>query len=406
MTTQSSNNRLANREPKILVLGTADWDQAIATNQHYIVRELLADNPLTYSESLGLRRPELSRRDISRMGRRLFGQGGRHPSVAAVAKRNRPDGLRVVSPVIIPFHTGPARILNKQKIRTLFQDWIKASGPKILWTYTPLTYGLEEFADATIYHCVDLLGEFPGVSASMIRQEEERLARAETTAIGSSKVVEKHLAGAGFRNVLHWPNVADVEAVVRERPSQIERTADRVVFAGNLSKAKVDFELLNKVVDAGLELHLAGPIAEGGGDATSEVRKLVERGVVYHGLLSIPELSKLYWSSSIGLIPYLLTPYTLGVNPLKTFEYLAAGLGVVSTAVPAVRPIDGHVEVIADTADLSRAITNVRGAENDRVASARLVTAMDHSWSNRGHEARALVTKTVNDVAVRSVSSG
>lgn len=395
-----NKNCPVNHVPNILVLGTADWDQAIATNQHYVVRELLADNPLTYSESLGLRKPEFSRRDISRMVRRiLHHESGRS---ALATKRLRPTGLSIVSPVIIPFHTGLARAINKRRIQRLFDSWIKAPGPKILWTYTPVTYGLDQFADATIYHCVDLLGEFPGVSASMIQREEERLADTGATAIGSSQVVEKHLKSCRFQNVLLWPNVADVEAVVQERPQKLERNANRVVFAGNLSKAKVDFELLRTIVDCGLDLHLAGPIAEGGGDATSEVRDLVDRGAVYHGLLSIPDLSKLYWSSSIGLIPYLLTPYTVGVNPLKTFEYLAAGLGVVSTPVPAVKPMPGHVEVITDRDSVFRAMSNLQGADNYKVAGERLATAMEHSWTNRGYEARALVARTLEDLAVRS----
>ena len=52
----------------VLVLGTAEWDQAIATNQHYAVRELSEHHDVTYVESMGLRRIEFTWRDARRIG--------------------------------------------------------------------------------------------------------------------------------------------------------------------------------------------------------------------------------------------------------------------------------------------------------------------------------------------------
>ncbi|WP_162242340.1 glycosyltransferase [Arthrobacter sp. Leaf337] len=295
-------------------------------------------------------------------------------------------------------HTSISRPFNKRKIHRLFRHWITAEGPKILWTYTPVTYGLEEYADSTVYHCVDLLGEFPGVSASMIRNQEARLAPHTATAIGSSQVVEQHLIDTGFKNVLHWPNVADVETILNERPTESARDPKRVVFAGNLSRAKVDFKLLRDIVEAGFELHLAGPIAEGGGDATPEVEDLRERGAVYHGLLSLEELSRLYWTCSVGLIPYKLTSYTRGVNPLKTFEYLAAGLGVVSTAVPAVQAVPGHVVVVEDAIDSAAAIEAILSVTNSDAVDSRMEISKMNSWLGRGESARQLVADTFADI--------
>lgn len=380
--------------PKILVLGTADWDQAIATNQHYVVRELLQDYPLTYSESFGLRRPEFTTRDLTRMARRLLGRFRKTRSTSRITNRPRPAGLDVVSPVIIPFHSGIARHFNTLRIRNLFREWINYEGPRILWTYTPLTYGLEKYAAATIYHCVDLLGEFPGVSPEMVANQEARLASSTRVALASSEVVERHLEDRGFADVRSWPNVADVETISQYRGA-VRRNSQSVVFAGNLSKAKIDFDILERIAQEGFELHLAGPIAEGGGDATSEVQRLVELGAKYHGLLSLDDVSKLYWNCSVGLIPYTITPYTLGVNPLKTYEYLAAGMGVVSTAVPAVKPVPGHVSIISTLDDCVFQVRRLASSGSPESLETRFALANENSWSKRGEEARSLLAQII-----------
>ena len=42
----------------------------------------------------------------------------------------------------------------------------------MLWLYTPVTYGLDGHACATVYHCGDLLGTFPGIDAGLIERAE------------------------------------------------------------------------------------------------------------------------------------------------------------------------------------------------------------------------------------------
>lgn len=372
---------------KILVLGTADWDQPIATNQHYIVRELARTYRLIYTESLGLRTPELKMRDVRRMARRI----GIGAPTARAHRRAVPAGVEVRSPKIIPRHQGLAHRINKPRVHSMVKDWISQDDEKVLWTYTPVTYGLEEIADSVVYHCVDLLGEVEGIPADLIADAERHLGQRATVALGTSPVVVEHLKAQGFSSVRYWPNVADVGAIDAAQPDPTVRWSGRAVFAGNLSATKVDFELLAKVIAAGLDLHLAGPIAEGGGRATAEVEDLVARGATYHGLLNPEKLARLYWSAEVGLIPYLLNDYTRGVSPLKTFEYLAAGLGVVSTPVPAVEAVQGHVEVARTHDGFVDAARAFAARSLEHVVEDRRKLAQANSWTGRGETARSLI---------------
>lgn len=382
---------------KVLLLGTAEWDQPIATNQHYIARELARTSDVTYVESIGLRRPELRVRDLRRIvgrARRVLQRSlGRSRLETTGYARERPANLGVLSPFVLPYHSGPFRLLNRVLLRRQLRDWLTQDGPRVLWSYTPVTYQLESTATAAVYHCVDLLGTVPGIPRNLIDREEARLATQDVVAVASSPVVRKHLTAQGFERVQEWPNVADVEVIRKAKPQLIAREPRSIVFAGNLSTTKVDFGLLMDLQFRGWHLHLAGPISEGGGNALSAVKKLISNGATYHGMLSMSELADLYWRCTSGLIPYVLNEYTEGVNPLKTYEYLAAGLPVVSTPVPAVRERPNDVSVAHGAQEFHRALS--QGTITDEDVRRRAAIASEHSWTGRGEAARRLIEELV-----------
>lgn len=369
-------------DSNVLILGTADWNQPIATNQHYIAAALAEDYFVAFVESIGLRRPSLRARDLRRIARRLG------PKRASTEGRPIPAGMVVISPRVIPLHVRPLRAINKRLLRTAVEAWLRRSSPRILWCYSPLSYGLERYADVVVYHCVDLLGEVPGIDAEMIATAESALARAGTLAIGSSPGVVEHLQEVGFAEPLFWPNVADTSVFASARRGDGARSG--VVFAGNLTETKVDFELLERVVARGEELHLAGPISQGGGNARARVDALVRAGARYHGLLSLEDLADLYASCRVGLIPYVSNRYTAGVSPLKTFEYLAAGLSVVSIGVPSVVPEFGCVLVAESRGEFVNLVC-LQEAPSQKTVELRAGLARENSWARRGIEARELI---------------
>ncbi|MFT4122952.1 MAG: glycosyltransferase [Microbacteriaceae bacterium] len=378
------------RRVSVLVLGTADWQQPIATNQHYVTRELAADSDfaLTFVESLALRRPQFTSRDVHRM----LGRIRRAFSRAQETRSTRPipDGMTIISPLVIPLHSGLAARINRRLLARRVTQWAQATGLKLLWTYTPVTYGLEEVADATMYHCVDLLGKFAGVDERVIARGERNLARHGAAAAATSEVVRTHLEEVGFVDVALWENVADIDVITVARPELTPRIPRRVIFAGNLSPKKVDFGLLEALADEGLEVLVAGPRAEGGGGDDTEYQSMIRHGVHHLGMLSLEELAGELAQASVGLIPYRINDYTRGVSPLKTYEYLAAGLPVVSTALPGVHASEGDVWVEHDPVDFVRVAKELAQSFDPASLERRVASAAAHSWTGRGAEARAL----------------
>ncbi len=385
----------------VLLLSTADWDAPLWTNKQHMARELARSNDVMFVESLGLRRPRLDLADARRVARRLR---RRRPDGEGV--RPLPPSVQLVRPIVLPTHTAPARPLQRRLVRRATAAWSSAGGPRVLWTYSPLTYGLEDRTPHRVYHAVDLLGAYPGIPEAAVTAGERRLAALGTTAIASSPPVRAHLREQGFAQVVDWPNVGEVEPFAA-RATGRSRHPRRVVFGGNLTPYKVDLDLVETLARSRpeLEIVLAGPLDEGGAGRWSAATRLAEHGVRLTGPLSVSALAELYGTAAVGIIPYRRTPYTRGVDPLKLFEYLAAGLSVVATDLPGVRAagdgLDPRDLALAgdDTAFVAAVAERARCPGPDDIRR-RMAIARDHSWERRGEEARRLVREIVGGRSV------
>lgn len=377
------------KQPSILVLGTADWNQPIATNQHYVVRELCRDGfaDVSFVESMALRAPRLNRRDLERIATRLSNE---KPSSSPT--RQRPEDLKVISPLTLPWHRGAAKPINRSLLARITKSWQGSASPRVLWTYTPVTYGLEKLADLTIYHCVDLLGEVPGIDPRVIATNEKRLAAHGAHAVATSRIVQAHLKDTGFDAVTLWENVADTEIFAAARKKGEARKPGRAIFAGNLTPSKIDYELLLHLRAQGLDIILAGPRAEGGDQDEDEFARLAAAGVHHVGMLSLEELATELTRAAVGLIPYAMNDYTRGVSPLKTFEYAAAGLPIVSTSIPGVHAEEDEVWVEPDHASFAATATGLAHNFSEERAQRLAKRAETHSWTRRGRTIREYLT--------------
>jgi teichuronic acid biosynthesis glycosyltransferase TuaH len=83
----------------------------------------------------------------------------------------------------------------------------------------------------------------------------------------------------------------------------------------------------------------------------------------------------------VGLIPYRLSAFNLGSNPVKTYDYLAAGIPVVTTDLPAIRPLAPLV-VVAETGDefIARALEAARLPVTDDERARRQSLAAEYSY--------------------------
>ncbi|MDS1115999.1 glycosyltransferase [Gordonia westfalica] len=272
---------------------------------------------------------------------------------------------------------------------------------EVLWTFSPVTYGLEHTHDRTVYHSVDFLHTIPGVPTDfVIACENDLLTTSDAVAVSSSEI-RRELSARTDNSIRVWENVGDVGLF---RQNMQDAREPKAVFCGNLTPTKVDFSLLMAIADRGIDLVVAGPTTIDGESADTEVRQLLAHtNVHYAGTLSQEELSILCGSVSVGLIPYELNSYTRGVFPMKVYEYIGAGLPVVATKLPS---LEGRVIAGLDVCEATNFVDKVERLINEDLSSdirAELSQQVSrNSWESRTDQVERLIEDLLAKESTRS----
>jgi glycosyltransferase involved in cell wall biosynthesis len=381
------------RGRQIVCVGFADWDTELWTNQHHLMSRLARDNDVLFVESLGLRRPQLAGRDLRRVARRL--RRGLAPA------RWVPEGLHVLAPLVLPFHAQPAaRALNARLLPALVARAarrLSISRP-ILWGYVPQAEALLDALDPAlvVYHCVDDIAAQPGVDAASFRAAEERFARRADLVLASAPALSERMRALND-NVLYAPNVADTAAFATALqdgpvdPAIAALPAPRIVFTGAVVATKLDVELLVAVARSRPQYAFALVGPTGMGDPSTDVSALrAVPNVHLLGARAHDALPAVLRGADVGIIPYASNQLTASIFPMKVYEYLAAGLPVVATALPALRDV-GAIATAADPRAFATALDAALEGDTDERRRARSAEAVAHSWDTRLAEIGAAI---------------
>lgn len=369
---------------KVVILSTADFAADVWTNKQHLAVGLASRGvEVVYVESFGLRTPRLAPSDVSRISKRIIGRLVAR-ATAQPEQSVRTGNVTIVSPIIIPFHGSRAiRAINRVLVKRLIR---KLPNDAVLWTFHPMTYGIESGHDTVVYHSIDLLHHQQRLPAEALITAEKSLVERADVLIASSRGVQEHVASLSNRRPLLWENVADTALYGSVRSAR-ENT---VIFAGNLTPSKIDIDIMRRIADARVRLVLAGPIGVDGTDVPKDFASLLAHPfVTYCGNLAPSRLAEEFARAKVGIIPYILNDYTSGVFPMKVYEYMAAGLEVVSTPLPSLRESPGlrlctSKEFVASVIEALSAFDEVSASERSRVAD-------EHSWHRRIDQALELL---------------
>ncbi len=380
--------RLQGRD--IVCVGFADWDTELWTNQHHLMSRLARENRVLFVESLGLRRPQLAGRDLTRIWRRL--QRGVSPPRAS-------DGLHVLSPLVLPLHGSRlARALNARLLPVLVRRAARRLGMRdpILWAYVPQAEVLIDALHPSliVYHCVDDIAAQERIDTASFRAAETRFAARADLVLASAPALAGRLRTISA-NVIDAPNVADTDLFARALepsppaaldPAMAALPAPRIVFTGAVVSTKLDIPLLLELarLRPWWSFALVGPI--GPGDPRTDVSALArEPNIHLLGPRSYRELPDVLRAADAGLIPYARNELTESVFPMKVYEYLAAGLPVLATPLPALVGVD-DVLTAATATGVAELLDLALAGDSPERRAARSRAAAAHSWDMRLQE--------------------
>jgi glycosyltransferase involved in cell wall biosynthesis len=240
-----------------------------------------------------------------------------------------------------------------------------------------------------VYHCADDYAHVRGFPETLPALEADLCRRADLVVTTSQTLCE---ARAKFNPHTYWiPNGADVEHFSKPaEPAADLRDVRRPIvgFVGGLSEW-VDLDLVAELARrrADWSFILVGPI----GIDTAAVAPLPNVRLL--GPRPYADLPAYLAAMDVGLIPFKRNEVTYHADPIKAYEYLAAGLPMVATDMPALRRLTPFVGLAASAdAFLARAQESI-DAGRDTGRAARQTEARRHSWSARFDQFERLVNE-------------
>jgi glycosyltransferase involved in cell wall biosynthesis len=149
---------------------------------------------------------------------------------------------------------------------------------------------------------------------------------------------------------------------------------------------RIDLELLEAVADKGLNLILVGPRKDHDQKFSARFNLLTSRANVrWHKAQPTSVIPAILDSLAVGLTPYADNAFNRASFPLKTLEYLGAGLPCVAMQSPATDWLDTDLIDTANSADEFSHLVAERMVQpaDDIARTERIAFAVSHSWPVR-----------------------
>jgi len=242
---------------------------------------------------------------------------------------------------------------------------------------------------AVIYRAADDHAAFAASPRSLRAVEEEVVRRADGVFAVSHAVYER-LRRVRSEEVYHLPNGVDLarfEAVQPRPPEYAHLHRPIAVYVG----------AIHYWFDVGLLTEVARRRADVSfvliGQAHVPLTRLTDLpNVHFLGTRPPEEVPAYLQHADVGLIPFVRSPLTDSINPLKMYEYLACGLPVVSADLAEVRAMEAPVYLVLDGASFCAALDSalsIRGVERGTYRA----YAAQHTWQARYAQVDAVVDR-------------
>ena len=306
--------------------------------------------------------------------------------------RNRPTRVTQLAPNLLELHVHLPRepvfhhrLLTVEESRSIAQaasELIDRIGPSRiaqivafpLWSAAAQLIR-EQHRAPIVYDCHDYLPGFTRMSPEIVDREPDTFRTSDLVVCSSASLVERAAKFAHNPPVL-IRNAADAELL------EIPRTAPATVTAGYIGALDswLDLASIEAAAQAHPEwrFHLIGRLER---DA---VRKLAARPNIHlFGEVPFGQLGQHLSAFTVGVIPFLLNPLIEATDPIKVYEYLAAGLPVVAADLPELRRFGHLVARYSDAPDFVRKLEHAVGNESDALVAERRAAASQETWDQR-----------------------
>ncbi|WP_312162907.1 glycosyltransferase [Massilia timonae] len=237
-----------------------------------------------------------------------------------------------------------------------------------------------------IYDCLDLISGFEATSPEMILAETELIRDADLLIASSPQLIDYLKA--------EKPDSS---------PALVRNATSEEFFTTKLPKLSVPYPTIGYLgaIENWFDTNLVKEIATLqpdwkivlAGHPLSSIRLELEAfsNIIFLGEISARETPDLLASFDVAIIPFLTDGMTPFVNPVKVYEYLAAGRGVVACRMPELDQFEGFVLQADDAKDFCEKIVSILESNTYENGIARRMRVNGETWRTRALQISNLI---------------
>ena len=358
-----------------LIVFGEDFGGLPSSTQH-LIRHLAKTHKVLWINSIGLRQPKLSTKDVMRAFNKWFGKT--NAVTQNMLDANEHSHITVVNLKTIP---APSSTLARKLAQILMLKQLKPIIAKlnmrapILWTSLPTAVDLcgHLGESAVVYYCGDDFSALAGVDHQTAAEHESDLIKKSHLIFAASKTLINKFPEDKVQLLPHGVDVSLFSTQVpraKDLPSNHRPIAG---FYGSLSQW-LDYGLIEHVATAmpDWDFVFIGP-NELDSLALPNLDNVHYLGPKPHH--SLPSYSQ-HWD--VSLLPFVDNEQIRACSPLKLMEYLAAGTPIVTTPFPALIPYQEHVTKVSNAQQMIEALNKAH-----QLTNSPLSLVEKDSWQSR-----------------------
>jgi glycosyltransferase involved in cell wall biosynthesis len=373
---------------EFICFGSGDqWGRA-PTSRYHLLNRLSKKHKFLYVESIGIRRPKVLAKDLRKIFQKLtlFLKGVR------VVNQN----LWVVTPLIIPLPEVLAlRKINNILLRLIisYYKFRMSMHNPIIWANIP---SVEQIfcsykSPLKIYYCPDRFSAFPFVQKKIVESMEKKIVEAADLVIGTSKSLVNYLETYN-KPVIYLPHGVDYEHFAKalnycQCPPQLLNIKGKIVLYFGRVDEWFDTAAVKNLAERNKTVNIVilGDIATD----VSLIKKL--SNVHFLGFIAYQRLPNFLHYADCCILPFQLNELVENVNPLKVYEYLAAGCPVVASPLPELLNHSEYVSVYHNADEFERLILieleKGKGSRRSVISN----SVRNQSWEEKAKEIERLI---------------
>lgn len=381
---------------KFIIVGSEKWISGNQTSKHHLILQFLKMGAsVLYLENISMRRiGSGGSSDIGKARKILKAifDGVQHPL------RN----LITYTPLYIPYPKSAAvRTMNSWFIAAqirILQRRYKFNKPVYLYfvpTGEILTGKLNQ--QLSIYYIVDNFAAFDGIENDTVRLLENRALKSADLVFATAQTIIERLA-ISRKNILHSPHGVDVEHFQSTQNAETQLPAELsdvprpiIGFMGSLAHDSIDIDLLARLAKRRPDWTFLLL-----GRQSSDVEALRQypniKLVEAKPYKEMPAWLKAF---DVALMPFLQNELTRDLNPIKLREYLASGIPIVSTRLPAIVPYGNVISFAHSDDEWEAAIENY--LHNLGSIEARQKSVQHETWEARAKTVAEVIQTALNN---------